>query len=192
MRRLHTDMPLGSERSSGSAVRLPVSTTRLMFVAAMSPSFPLRRPVGSGCVSVSEGASESRPALGRQLWSEPAPCGDSRVARPQAGWPKRGFAPQARVSRLRSGPSFSLASARGGAEDLVPVRRADPKALRLVLEVMAHVALPQHPPHAPPWPEVVHVVVEHVVRQIPREEARAQAWRVTGPEDEVDRAEHQR
>src|SRR5215210_4557668 len=34
MRRLHTDIPLGSERSSGSRVRLPVSTTRLMFVAA--------------------------------------------------------------------------------------------------------------------------------------------------------------
>jgi hypothetical protein len=31
---LHTDMPLGSERSSGSAVRLPVITTLLMLVAA--------------------------------------------------------------------------------------------------------------------------------------------------------------
>src|SRR4051794_1913323 len=35
MRRLHTDMPDGVERSSGSRVRLPVSTTRLMLVAAM-------------------------------------------------------------------------------------------------------------------------------------------------------------
>src|SRR5215210_1099112 len=34
MRSEHTDMPLGSERSSGSRVRLPVRTTRLMFVAA--------------------------------------------------------------------------------------------------------------------------------------------------------------
>jgi hypothetical protein len=34
MRRLQTDMPLGSERSSGSAVRFPVITTLLMFVAA--------------------------------------------------------------------------------------------------------------------------------------------------------------
>src|SRR5438067_10707578 len=34
MRRLHTDIPLGSERSSGSAVRFPVMTTLLMFVAA--------------------------------------------------------------------------------------------------------------------------------------------------------------
>jgi hypothetical protein len=34
MRMLHTDMPLGSERSSGSAVRFPVITTLLMFVAA--------------------------------------------------------------------------------------------------------------------------------------------------------------
>src|SRR5688572_14339667 len=35
MRRLHTDMPLGSERSSGSRVRFPVRMTRLMLVAAM-------------------------------------------------------------------------------------------------------------------------------------------------------------
>ena len=34
IRRLQTDMPLGSERSSGSRVRFPVITTRLMFVAA--------------------------------------------------------------------------------------------------------------------------------------------------------------
>src|SRR6266480_2576745 len=34
MRRLHTDIPLGSERSSGSVVRFPVMTTLLMFVAA--------------------------------------------------------------------------------------------------------------------------------------------------------------
>jgi hypothetical protein len=37
MRRLHTDMPLGSDRSSGSAVRFPVITTLLMFVAATAP-----------------------------------------------------------------------------------------------------------------------------------------------------------
>jgi nitrate reductase gamma subunit len=29
-------------------------------------------------------------------------------SRPKAGWPKRGFAPKARVSRLRSGPPFSI------------------------------------------------------------------------------------
>src|SRR3954451_22816339 len=34
-RSLQTEVPLGSERSSGSAVRLPVMITRLMFVAAM-------------------------------------------------------------------------------------------------------------------------------------------------------------
>jgi hypothetical protein len=34
IRRLHTDIPLGSERSSGSAVRFPVITTLLMLVAA--------------------------------------------------------------------------------------------------------------------------------------------------------------
>src|SRR4051794_9167122 len=35
MRSLQTDVPLGSERSSGSAVRLPVTTTRLMLTWLM-------------------------------------------------------------------------------------------------------------------------------------------------------------
>jgi hypothetical protein len=34
---LQTDVPLGSERSSGSAVRFPVITTRLILVAATAP-----------------------------------------------------------------------------------------------------------------------------------------------------------
>ena len=38
-----TDMPLDVERSSGSRVRLPVRTTRLMFVAATEGSFRLLR-----------------------------------------------------------------------------------------------------------------------------------------------------
>src|ERR1035441_1444866 len=37
IRRLHTDVPLGVERSSGSAVRLPVMTTRLMLFIASPP-----------------------------------------------------------------------------------------------------------------------------------------------------------
>jgi hypothetical protein len=36
IRRLQTDIPDGSDRSSGSRVRFPVMMTRLMLVAAMS------------------------------------------------------------------------------------------------------------------------------------------------------------
>src|SRR3954470_3356062 len=39
----HTEVPLCSERSSGSRVRLPVRTTRLMLVAATGGSFRLLR-----------------------------------------------------------------------------------------------------------------------------------------------------
>src|SRR3954471_6595952 len=43
IRRLQTDMPDGVERSSGSRVKFPVRTTRLMLVAAISAgSFQLR------------------------------------------------------------------------------------------------------------------------------------------------------
>src|SRR3954451_14917179 len=43
IRRLQTDIPDGVDRSSGSRVRFPVRTTRLMFVAAISAgSFRLR------------------------------------------------------------------------------------------------------------------------------------------------------
>ncbi|MFI5005721.1 MAG: transcription antitermination factor NusB, partial [Solirubrobacterales bacterium] len=47
-------------------------------------------------------------------WMPERICGDmpSRGwrSRPQAGWPKRGFAPEARVSRLRSGPSSPVSA----------------------------------------------------------------------------------
>jgi hypothetical protein len=50
----HTDMPLGSERSSGSRVRFPVRTTRLMFVAATK-----------GLLSTAKaGEARCRPSLG--------------------------------------------------------------------------------------------------------------------------------
>jgi hypothetical protein len=45
MRSLQTDVPLGSERSSGSAVRFPVITTLLMFVAATAVPFSLSSSV---------------------------------------------------------------------------------------------------------------------------------------------------
>src|SRR6266480_2715216 len=49
MRRLHTEVPPDVLRSSGSRVRLPVMTTRLMFVAAISwRSFSLYERFGRG------------------------------------------------------------------------------------------------------------------------------------------------
>src|SRR5437899_2058607 len=43
MRRLHTEVPPLVDRNSGSRVRLPVITTRLMLVAAISGAPSLRR-----------------------------------------------------------------------------------------------------------------------------------------------------
>src|SRR5437899_2629217 len=69
-------MPLGSERSSGSAVRFPVITTLLMLVAATAPvpfGFVLV-PVSGPCRSSSNSSFESRPAPGHDLpaaWSRP-------------------------------------------------------------------------------------------------------------------------
>ena len=77
--------------------------------------------------------------------------------------------------------ALAAARARGGPEDLVPVRRADPEAAGVVLEVVAHVALAQHPAEPPARAEVVDVVVEHVVRQIAGEEPGSQPGRVTAP-----------
>src|SRR5215207_6688649 len=50
MRSLQTELPLARERSSGSAVRLPVRTTRLMLVAAIgeAPFLPSLRPRSLG------------------------------------------------------------------------------------------------------------------------------------------------
>src|SRR5215210_8081924 len=53
----HTDMPLAVERSSGSRVRLPVRTTRLMFVAAIAVA-----PLGTEALW----SAESRAGLGGQ------------------------------------------------------------------------------------------------------------------------------
>src|SRR5215207_10755408 len=50
MRSLQTELPLARERNSGSAVRLPVRTTRLMLVAAIgvAPFLPSLRPRSLG------------------------------------------------------------------------------------------------------------------------------------------------
>ena len=70
---LHTEVPLGSERSSGSAVRFPVSTTLLMLVAATAPlPFSLFGALGPGGPGrdahvCSGSAFESRAASGTTL-----------------------------------------------------------------------------------------------------------------------------
>src|SRR5437763_11994655 len=143
MRRLQTDMPLGSERSSGSAVRFPVITTLLMFVAATTLSFQLvARSLRRHAAFSPSAPTESRAACGRNS------------QRPSASL---------RSLRGSLGP-------RGGAEHLVPVRRADAEAAGVVLEVVAHVAFAQDPPDRPTRAEVVQVIVGHVVDQVAREE----------------------
>src|SRR5438270_6182622 len=57
---------------------------------------------------------------------------------------------------------------------------------------MAHVALAQRPPDARARTEVMNVVVQHVVRQISHEEARAHAWGITFSKSHVQGAEHDR
>ena len=64
------------------------------------------------------------------------------------------------------------------AEHAVPVRRADAEAALVVLEVVAHVQLPQPAPDARARRVVVHVVVDHVVGQVAGQEAGAERGRV--------------
>src|SRR3954452_18984315 len=56
MRSEQTDVPLAVERSSGSRVRFPVSTTRLMLVAATRGSFQTDFKLGA---SLGSGATET-------------------------------------------------------------------------------------------------------------------------------------
>src|SRR5205823_2952642 len=134
IRRLHTDMPLGSVRSSGSAVRFPVITTLLMFVAATVWFLSL----------LFQGLS--------------APL---RV--PQSSRARR----RHRAIRRAPIPLFGGAAlVRGRAKDVVPIRRGDAEAARLVLKMMAHVALAQHPPERAARAEVMQVVVRHVVDEV--------------------------
>src|SRR5215217_758411 len=69
MRREQTDMPLGSERSSGSRVRFPVRTTRLMLVAATRGSFPsLTKSFGWPSLGVRPARSATASQVGRISW----------------------------------------------------------------------------------------------------------------------------
>src|SRR3954453_12342558 len=69
-------------------------------------------------------------------------------------------------------------------EDVVPERGAYAKAARVVLEVMAHVQLVKQVAKTGPRLLVVHVVVRHVVGQIPREEAGSEEVSVRHPDRE--------
>src|SRR5580700_5480686 len=87
----------------------------------------------------------------------------------------------------RPGPGLVLAPARprGGPEHLVPVRRADAEPLGLVLKVMAHVPLAQHPAQAPARAEVMYVVVDHVVRQVSGKKSRPEPGGVGAAEGQI-------
>src|SRR5436309_14221926 len=145
MRSLHTDVPLGSERSSGSAVRFPVITTLFMLVAATAQflSACSVRPASQAARAVS--IIESRAVPGRNSLRS------------------------GRSTRLLRGSPCP----RGGAEHLVPVRGADPEAPRVVLEVVAHAPFAHHPAQAAVGQDVMQVVVHHAVDEVPAEEAAA-------------------
>jgi hypothetical protein len=69
-RSLQTDVPLGSERSSGSDVRFPVMITRLMFVAAIGGgSFRGRTTRKLGVGGECRGALGRHPHSGRNVRS---------------------------------------------------------------------------------------------------------------------------
>src|SRR3954451_6487632 len=82
-------------------------------------------------------------------------------------------APRSNTRTDAGAPDRSGAAAAGlrrGAEDVIPVRSADPVAGVVVLEVMAHVQLAQLAPQARRRPVMVRVVMEHVVGQVARDE----------------------
>ena len=60
------------------------------------------------------------------------------------------------------------------AEHVVPERRADAEAARVVLEVVAHVQLAQALPEARLRAVVMQVVMHHVVDQVAGQEARSE------------------
>src|ERR1700730_12802274 len=141
MRKLHTDMPLGSERNSGSAVRFPVITTLLMLVAATAPvPFGLMLWSALGTLSVFvefRVSSLERPSgtIFVRPGHDPASCAlwkhravrSSREANHRCG---RGARKGRSPSSCRPVGLIALygsVAARGGAEKLVPVRCADPE-----------------------------------------------------------------
>ena len=86
---------------------------------------------------------------------------------------------------LIAGTRRPAARARGGAEHVVPIRRADAEAACLVLEVVAHMPLAHHPAEAAVGAGVMQVVVEHVVHQVPGEEPGAEPRRIVTAEREI-------
>ena len=76
---------------------------------------------------------------------------------------------------------------RQGAEDDVPQRRGDPVAVAVILEVVAHVLLPQAPAELGLRRVMVHVVVGVVVGQVAQDEAREDRVGGGGSEDQDER-----
>ena len=91
----------------------------------------------------------------------------------------------AALRSLRTGRRLGAAAAAlRRAEDVVPERGAHAEALRVVLEVVAHVQLAHELAEARARPVVMHVVVRHVVHQVAGEEAGREDVRPRGPEHE--------
>src|SRR5450755_1351573 len=78
IRSLQTDMPPLVERSSGSRVRFPVITTRLMLVAAMLGA-PFQESLSSSCPSLGPARSATAALPGK--WAERLQSGGQGVTR---------------------------------------------------------------------------------------------------------------
>src|SRR5215218_339105 len=92
----------------------------------------------------------------------------SRAARGEPGAERSARGGRSAIFRPRS------TAAERGAEDTVPIGRADPEAALVVLEVMAHVQLAQPAAEPRARAAMVEVVVRHVVDQVSGKEACAE------------------
>src|SRR5829696_3056499 len=135
----HTDMPLAVERSSGSLVRLPVRTTRLMFVAAMrwllSAAKGAWKLVGRPSLRAAPGESGACPAdwavLLQRRRRDPRGAGRTlRVGRVADGHDRRGGGAEVRRGRC----------ARAQLDD--PVAQDAVRDLQVVIELLEQFARP--------------------------------------------------
>src|SRR3954469_17372107 len=112
MRRLHTEVPPPVLRSSGSRVRLPVITTRLMFWPAMTGGPPLVLVLLWKLSVESTGGCGRETRFRRRILSEQAEfsrsrCGCDGPVTDGAG----GHAPERGARRARAGGAGNSASA---------------------------------------------------------------------------------
>src|SRR5207248_6455265 len=87
---------------------------------------------------------------------------------------------------------LDLARSGRGPENVGPERSADSEAALVVLEVMAHVQLAQPSSERRRRAVMVHVVMEHVVGQVPGEESRPERQECRAAEHDVEPEDEQR